>query len=446
MLNKLVLAAATVAVAFSASADFIPTTGTQTYTTAANWDSGNINGVFSRTQTGSYTILFPADTTLTTGLTFNQAMATFAATLRGDGGNRTLTLGGDISVNVTGNAVRSVGIGGGSNANLNINPGGNRTFNVTRAGDLLSITNTLVGGSGDITKTGAGTLILSNNSHDAGDIYVNEGILQAQAVVSGPTKKVYLGATSGSASATLRVTGILTNGVEVRAGSTGDVVYRSNANNDSGISGAIKLDRELTVSLLSGSASPNSRGLQLTGAISGSGGLVVTGGGTTNPGSLTLSGAAGNTYTGTTRIVDGILNLNKSSGNAVGNTIIGDGIVDGVNDALVLLAANQIADSAALNIANTASLELGGFSDLVAATFVDLGGQIATGTGGTLFTSALTINGVSIPNGIYTASSPSLGGINFGDYIRGTGSVVVPEPASLSLLGLVGLASLRRRK
>lgn len=446
MLNKLVIAAATAAVALSASADFIPTSGTQTYTTAANWDANDINGVFSRTQTGSYTILFPADTTLATGLTFTQNMATFAVTIRGDGGNRVLTLGGDISVNVTGNATRSVGIGGGNNANLNINPGGNRTFNVTRAGDLLSLTNTLVGGAGDITKTGAGTLILSNNSHDIGDIYVNEGILQVQAVISGPTKKAFLGATSGAANATLRVTGTLTNGVEVRAGSTGDVVYRSNANNDSGISGAIQLNRDLTVSLLSGAASPNSRSLTLSGAISGAGGLVVTGGGTTNLGSLTLSGAAGNSYTGTTRIVDGILNLNKSSGNAVASVIIGDGVVDGVNDALVLLASNQIADTAALNIAATASLELGGFSDLVAATFVDEGGQIATGTGGTLFTNSLTIDDVSIPNGTYTASSPNFGGINFADYIRGTGSVVVPEPASLSLLGLAGLASLRRRK
>ena len=448
MMKNIAVALAVSAVAvFGASADFIPTSGTQSYTNAANWDGGDINGVFSRAQTGNYTIEFPADTVLTTGLTFNQNAGTFAVTVRGNGGNRVLTLGGDISHNATGNATRSVGIGGGANANLNINLGGNRTFGVTRAGDLLSITNTMVGGSGDLTKTGLGTLILSNAAHDIGDIFVNEGVLQVSATAVTSGRKINLGATSGAAGATLRVTGTQTNNFVVRAGSTGVVEYRSNANNDTGISGGIQLDRELTANLLSGAASANSRTLTLSGEITGGGGIVVTGGGVTNPGALVISGAVGNSYTGNTRVLDGVLNLGKASGNAVGGgLIIGDGIVDGVADTVNLLASNQIADAAGVNIAATASLNLGGFSELVAATFVDAGGLINTGVGGTLFTESLSLGGVAIPNGTYTASSGSFGGINFADYISGSGSVVVPEPASLSLVGVAAVAMLRRRK
>src|SRR5439155_20642498 len=62
--------------------------------------------------------------------------------------------------------------------------------------------------------------------------------------------------------------------------------------------------------------------LNLGGVISGSGGTMSKDG----PGTLTLTGANPNTYSGAIDVIDGTLALNKSAGNAIaGSLIIGAG-------------------------------------------------------------------------------------------------------------------------
>jgi autotransporter-associated beta strand protein len=447
------VAAAAVVLAVPAFADFIPTTGTASYLTPANWDAGNINGVFSRTLTGNTVVTFNANTTLSTGLTVTSDMNTRAYTLRGDGGDRTLTLGGDINHSPTGNAVRVLGIGAGAGQNLNVNPGGNRTFHVNRAGDLLSFSNTIVG-TGDITKTGPGTLTLASTtaSHNAGDFYINEGVLQTRSNIGVSGQKLYLGNTSGSANVILQTLGeVLINDVVVRSGSSGDVTFRAAASSNVGISGSVALQRQLTLSLLNGAASPSSRNIDLSGAISGSGGTRIIGAGLLAgvPATVTYSGSGSNNYTGLTEIVDGVLVLSKTGATAVtGNLVVGDGDAVGTADELRFAGGNQIADTSDVIVNNTAFVNLSTFSDTIDSLTLNLGSQVRTDAiaGGTLTMNSLTINGVSFGNSVYTAASGIIKGINFADYITGTGSLVVPEPSALSLLAVAGVGMLRRRK
>ena len=81
-----------------------PLDGTYTWSDTANWVNGDINGIFSDGLVGSGktypTILFSADATLSGGLTLNYTNNEQNLTFRGDGTDRTLTLGGPLSVNL----------------------------------------------------------------------------------------------------------------------------------------------------------------------------------------------------------------------------------------------------------------------------------------------------------------------------------------------------------
>lgn len=125
--------------------------------------------------------------------------------------------------------------------------------------------------------------------------------------------------------------------------------------------------------------------LDIIGAISGPATIGFTKGGT---GTLRLSGA-GNTFTGLATIQAGAVELNKSSGDAIG--IGGLTINTTATTTVRLIAPDQINDAAVVNVTNTAGtarLDLGGFSETVGATAVTAtttsGALITTGAAGSL--------------------------------------------------------------
>ena len=106
----------------------------------------------------------------------------------------------------------------------------------------------------------------------------------------------------------------------------------------------------------------------------------------------TLSGPAGNTYTGLTLVNAGELDLNKAAGfNAIGgNLTIGDGIGGSNADIVKLLASNQIIDSSAVLIhGTTGRLDLNNFNETI-ASFADTGAVVVDGSSVNLGSGTLT--------------------------------------------------------
>jgi len=178
--------------------------GTYDFGDTANWVNGEVNGVFGAdlTLAGNQTITFSADTTLAGGLTISYA-GNYTMTFQSDGtGAKTLTLGGDITESLQGNASAVVTIGGDEENALVLDlGGGNRTISASATvsdvgkSGILSIPAviqngalTIAGGkklklSGANTYSGgttiAGTTYLHINSETAlgtGDVCINEAL------------------------------------------------------------------------------------------------------------------------------------------------------------------------------------------------------------------------------------------------------------------------------
>src|SRR5205814_300656 len=112
-----------------------------------------------------------------------------------------------------------------------------------------------------------------------------------------------------------------------------------------------------------------------------------------------FAGSGANTYTGTTTVSVGVLQLNKTAGmNAIPGSLI-------VNGTTQLLAASQIADSAAVVVNGAGVLNLNSFNETI-ATLSGSGG-VTLGSG-TLTTGDATNTTFS---GVITSVIGSTGGI-----------------------------------
>jgi len=114
------------------------------------------------------------------------------------------------------------------------------------------------------------------------------------------------------------------------------------------------------------------------------------------PGTLVLSGATANTYSGTTYVNEGEVQLNKTAGvNAIaGNVTVGDGA--GV-DTLQLLASNQIANTSAVTVLRSGDFDLNGNNQTIGSLTMEGGiaagtGQVITGAGTLTLGGNVTLN------------------------------------------------------
>ncbi|MCX6376442.1 MAG: autotransporter-associated beta strand repeat-containing protein, partial [Armatimonadetes bacterium] len=121
----------------------------------------------------------------------------------------------------------------------------------------------------------------------------------------------------------------------------------------------------------------------ISGAISGNGGLTKTENGT-----LRLSGATANNYTGTTTVNQGTLELAKTvlDGAIKGPLVIGDGVGGPNADVVRIMVNNQIDPSSSVSILNSGLLDLNSFASAIGSLSMT-GGAITTGTG------TLSLNG-----------------------------------------------------
>jgi len=153
-----------------------------------------------------------------------------------------------------------------------------------------------------------------------------------------------------------------------------------------------------TVALLGGGGSGAVLGTPTT-SVNTSGGLVKNGLGT-----LTLSGADANTFTGASSVNAGELDLSKTAGlNAIaGNITVGDGITSAV---LKLINSNQIADTSIITFngsgSNAGIFRLNNKNETIGGLSSTGGAGIVENESGSAATSTLTVN---LASGIQTYS------------------------------------------
>ena len=332
-----------------APAQFTPTgAGPFDYNTTGNWNGGTINGVFSQTPSAAQSVTFGANSTLTTGLTFSLGGSSKSLTLRGDGTERTVTLGGDVSVSGTTSAITLGSTTAGNG--LNVVLGADRTFSVA-SGNTLYVNNVVSGGNA-LTKAGAGQLTFAGANTYTGTTTVNGGTLFLNGsgtlnsgnnvvINSASTASLTLGGGFTQTIGTLTFGGVggtasSVNNVTLNIGATltlgGTVTFNANgiptANPVSAISGGtldLGGNRTFAVADSTGSAAE----LNISSDITGSGNSLTK----TGTGRLQLTGA--NTYDGGTVLNGGVIFAGSSSALGTGpvtiNNLLGATSTLGVN-------------------------------------------------------------------------------------------------------------------
>ncbi len=316
----------------------------------------------------------------------------FNGSLLQSGGSRTLT------VNNTGTTALAGGI-------QLTDSGTVRTLTITGTGAVV-VSGVIIDGvaAGSITKSGtgtltlsaantytgttalsAGTLILGNNSA-AGRGVLSLGTATLQSSISGLTlanNVTLAGTTIFSGSNDITFSGIVTG--------TGSRTLTFSSTALATFAGTFNLSSSLTArtQILAGTGNVTISSVIQNGSTATTGNLTMSG-----TGILTLTGASGNTYTGTTTVNDGTLVLSKSSGNAIAGALtIGSGT--GV-DTVRLTNADQIGDTSAVTVNATGVLNLNANHEAIGS--LAGAGAVQLGTGGALIVgsknTATTFSGI----------------------------------------------------
>jgi len=309
-------------------------------------------------------------------------------TLNGSGSNPLITVG------TSANAAVNIGLTGGVGT-LSITLAASGSIDVASAKTLTIASAIGESGSQSLTKTGAGTLVLSSANSYSGTTTVNDGILQAgSATAFGPAANASL------------IFG---------AGSTGTVqLYGNNIT-------VIGLNTNATVGtpiVESGSATAGTDTLTVNNATANTFAGVLRDGSTRAlaltkgaAGALTLSGA--NTYTGVTSINNGIVQANHATalGNG-GDITFGGGTLQfgsALNNQTVAWGARIKNSTAAVALhTNSYNVTLSG-----TIPSSNTQGLIKSGAGTLTVSSPQSYTGATIVNGgtlqLYSAFNPSLG-------------------------------------
>ncbi len=266
----------------------------------------------------------------------------------------TLTLGGSVTVSTAYSVI---------SGSLNLG-NATRTFTVAdvAANADLQIDALISGGPAApqvaIRKMGGGELYLANNNTFGGEVVVDEGQLTV-------VENNALGATSGGT--TVNGNAVLLLGGAVTAIGAERLTLNSTYSGGSLIaytisrasySGNVELRIPVVIATLTQ--------LDLSGAISGAGGFTKIG-----PASLGLLGPSANTYSGVTRIHEGLLFLYKVENpiNPIapriavpGELVVGDG--SGA-DAVALVVNNQIQPAARVTLTPSSLLDLNGHNQTI---------------------------------------------------------------------------------
>jgi autotransporter-associated beta strand protein len=372
------------------------------WTTAANWvgDVAPLPGVDA--------LEFPSTAARKTNTNNFVGAAFLGLAFTGSGytlGGNPVTLGGDLTASPRASS---------DFINLALTLSGDRTFQLG-AGSVLTVNGAIgdTGGAWGFTKAGTGILTLRGANTYAGTTQVSAGSIR----VEHPSA---LGSTAGGTviakGAALRLVNIpgpvvfppepLTFG----PGPAGLEATLVNSLSDATWTGPVIFEPGGNHLV----AEPT-RTLRFTGPLGGAGGFRHIQGG----GVLEFAGTAPNTYAGLTQFSSGILRLNKPAGVTAIPGALTLGSADPDAGVVILLAAQQIADSAAVTFAGGGgffgTLNLNGFAETVGSL---------SGTGGHIL-----LGGGVLTTGADNTSS------TFGGDVTGTGSLTKVGTGTFTLTG-----------
>jgi len=272
------------------------------------------------------------------------------------------------------------------NGNLGLNDSADRVFIVNQGSSTSDlIINALIyaGGTHYFVKQGAGKMSLT-----AANTFADVTLLEAG------TLEVNNSSGLGSAGvvifdgATLQVDGsffpTLANGLEVvgaGVGGTQGALEAVGYGGNVALTGPILLDATTTVNVDEGA------GLELQGAISGTGPLIKIGSGT-----LSLDGTPGNSYAGDTIVSSGELILAKPGFTTAvpGNLVLGP--ASAFAPALAQFNATGPVAGNTITVNGNSSLNLNGNNQVIAQLNLNDGGSVQTGSGTLGFSSGGVVN------------------------------------------------------
>ncbi len=272
-------------------------------------------------------------------------------------------------------------------------------------------------GAVTLTKAGSGTWIVSGTSVFTGGVNLNGGTLQVKATE-----------TAGTSGA---------------LGKSGTISFGGGTLQYSSVNNADYSGRFSAAAGQAYSVDTNGQSVTWASALTSSGGTLSLNDTNGTPGVLTLSGASANTFSGLTSVLNGELDLGKTSAIAVaGNLTVGDGTGAANTATVKLLSSNQIATTSAVSLNSDGRLAMNGFSNTVASLTSD-GGTVS---GGNLtVTTAPTFSGNSTIASGATVTSGSTSTLTSGSLkVDGTlaSGLAMSTTTSLSGTGTVGAVSL----